>query len=217
MPRSLRCCFRCNFIIFDIYSPKRHHIIQPLLNYIEQYIELTSEEINILSNYVSERKYLKGQYILQQGDVCKHSSFILQGCTKMFFVDDTGQEHIIMLGVEDWWVSDIGSFIEQKPAQFNIQCLEDTVLAQFHVDTIDEVLQKIPALERFFRKLLERGLAASQKRIIRNFSMTAKERYLYFRNTYPNIEQRIPQYLLASYLGITKEFLSKIKSQLASQ
>lgn len=178
---------------------------------------MTSEEINTLSNYVTERKYLKGQYILQQGDVCKHSSFILQGCTKMFYVDDTGQEHIIMLGVEDWWVSDIGSFIEQKPAQFNIQCLENTVLAQFHVDTIDEVFQKIPALERFFRKLLERGLAASQKRIIRNFSMTAKERYLYFKNTYPNIEQRIPQYLLASYLGITKEFLSKIKSQLASQ
>ncbi|WP_243398932.1 Crp/Fnr family transcriptional regulator [Hanstruepera neustonica] len=173
--------------------------------------------MDVLSNYVSERKYLKGQYILQQGDVCKHSSFILKGCTKMFFVDDTGQEHIIMLGVEDWWVSDIGSFIEQKPAQFNIQCLEDTVLAQFHVDTIDEVFQKIPSLERFFRKLLERGLAASQKRIIRNFSMTAKERYLYFRSTYPNIEQRIPQYLLASYLGITKEFLSKIKSQLASQ
>jgi CRP-like cAMP-binding protein len=122
-----------------------------------------------------------------------------------------------MLGVEDWWTSDIGSFINQTPAEFNIQCLEDTELAQFHYDTIEDIFERIPKLERFFRKVTERGLAAALNRIIRNFSMTAKDRYLFFRATYPKIEQRIPQYMIASYLGITKEFLSKIKKQVAQE
>ena len=189
--------------------------IQPLLYYISNYVTLTPEEEDFLREHVIVRKYLKGQYVLQQGDVCKVSSFILKCCTKMFYIDKDGQEHIIMLSVEDWWTSDIASFIEQQPADFNIQCLEDTEMAQFQYSNIDHIFEKVPKLERLLRKVTERGLAAAQKRIIRNFSMTAKERYLYFRKTYPKIEQRIPQYMVASYLGITKEFLSKIKGQLA--
>ncbi|HMC02421.1 MAG TPA: Crp/Fnr family transcriptional regulator [Flavobacteriaceae bacterium] len=191
--------------------------IQPLLTYIQNFVELTSEEILYLKANLSSRKYLKGQFVLQQGDVCKTSSFIIKGCTKMFYVDDDGQEHVIMLGIEDWWVSDIGSFINQIPSDFNIQCLEDTELIQFPFDKMENIYIKIPKLERFFRKIVERGLAATQKRIIRNFSLTAKERYIIFRNSYPSIEQRIPQYMIASYLGITKEFLSKIKSQLTQE
>jgi len=191
--------------------------IQPLLTYIQNFVELTSEEILYLKANLSSRKYLKGQFVQQQGDVCKTSSFIIKGCTKMFYVDDDGQEHVIMLGIEDWWVSDIGSFINQIPSDFNIQCLEDTELIQFPFDKMENIYIKIPKLERFFRKIVERGLAATQKRIIRNFSLTAKERYIIFRNSYPSIEQRIPQYMIASYLGITKEFLSKIKSQLTQE
>ena len=191
--------------------------IQPLLTYIQNFVELTSEEILYLKANLSSRKYLKGQFVLQQGDVCKTSSFIIKGCTKMFYVDDDGQEHVIMLGIEDWWVSDIGSFINQTPSDFNIQCLEDTELIQFPFEKMENIYAKIPKLERFFRKIVERGLAATQKRIIRNFSLTAKERYIIFRNSYPSIEQRIPQYMIASYLGITKEFLSKIKSQLTQE
>lgn len=190
---------------------------QPLLNYIAKHVALTKEETDYLVEHLHYRRYLKGQYILQQGDVCRTSSFILKGCTKLFYVDDTGTEHIIMLGVEDWWTSDIGSFINQTPTEFNIQCLEDTELAQFHYDTIEDIFERIPKLERFFRKVTERGLAAALNRIIRNFSMTAKDRYLFFRATYPKIEQRIPQYMIASYLGITKEFLSKIKKQVAQE
>ena len=135
----------------------------------------------------------------------------------MFYVDDDGQEHVIMLGIEDWWVSDIGSFINQTPSDFNIQCLEDTELIQFPFEKMENIYANIPKLERFFRKIVERGLAATQKRIIRNFSLTAKERYIIFRNSYPSIEQRIPQYMIASYLGITKEFFSKIENQLTQE
>ncbi|WP_223548026.1 Crp/Fnr family transcriptional regulator [Aestuariivivens sp. NBU2969] len=188
---------------------------QPLIDYINKYVLLTPEEENILLSFIRFRRYLKGQYIVQQGDVCKHECFVLSGCTKTFYIDGEGQEHIIMFSIEDWWASDMGSFITQTPADFNIQCLEHTELVMFSYDTIEDLYVKIPKLERFFRQIIEKAFVASQKRIVRNFSLTAKDQYLYFKEQYPEIEQRIPQYMVASYLGITKEFLSKIKSQLA--
>ncbi|XCF05037.1 Crp/Fnr family transcriptional regulator [Tamlana crocina] len=189
--------------------------IQPLLNYINKHVKLTDEEAEILESKVTVRKYLKGQYVVQQGDICKIECFVVKGCTKMFHVDEAGQEHIVMFSVEDWWTGDMGSFITQTPADFNIQCIENTELILFHYDTIEALYTEIPKLERFFRLIIERAFASSQKRIVRNFSLSAKDRYLYFKNQYPEIEQRIPQYMIASYLGITKEFLSKIKSEIA--
>ena len=191
--------------------------IKPLLNYIAKYVTLTNTEVDFLTSRLSSRKYLKGQYILQQGDISQTECFIISGCTKMFYLDDNGQEHIIMFSIEDWWTSDLGSFISQTPSDFNVQCLENTEIIQFSYNNIEEIFSKIPKLERFFRKIIEKAFVASQKRIIRNFSLTAKERYIIFRNNYPKIEQRIPQYMIASYLGITKEFLSKIKSQLIQE
>ena len=188
--------------------------VKPLLDYISKYVTLTNTEEHFLASRLSNRKYLKGQYILQQGDISQTECFIISGCTKMFYLDDNGQEHIIMFSIEDWWTSDLGSFISQTPSDFNVQCLENTEIIQFSYDNIEELFSKIPKLERFFRKIIEKAFVASQKRIIRNFSLTAKERYLIFKENYPKIEQRIPQYMVASYLGITKEFLSKIKSQL---
>ncbi|CAM1345521.1 Crp/Fnr family transcriptional regulator [Tenacibaculum amylolyticum] len=191
--------------------------VTPLINYINRIVTLTPEEEIILSEYVVYRQYLKDQYILQQGDVCKHANFIVKGCAKTFHADNNGQEHIIMFSVEDWWASDMGSFITQTPADYNVQCIENTELIQFNHETIEELYAKIPKLERCFRQITERALVSSLKRIVRNFSKTAKERYIIFKENYPEIEQRIPQYMLASYLGISKEFLSKIKSQLAKE
>ena len=188
--------------------------IQPLLDYINKYVELTPEEEAIIEEKVTYRKYPKGQYIVQQGDICQYQSFVISGCTKTYYLDEEGQEHIVLFSVEDWWLSDIGSFITQTPGDFNIQCIESTELIMFSYQASEYLYEKIPKLERFFRQVLERGLVATQKRLIRNFSLSAKERYLYFKNQYPHIEQRIPQYMVASYLGITREFLSKIKAQL---
>ena len=188
--------------------------IEPLLEYIRNYIDLSIVEEDILASKVVLRKYLKGQYIVQQGDICQYECFVLSGCTKTFYVDEEGQEHIVMFSIEDWWTSDMGSFITQTPADFNIQCLENTELVLFPYNEIESLYKEIPKLERFFRQIIEKAFVASQKRLVRSFSLSAKEQYLYFREQYPQIEQRIPQYMVASYLGITKEFLSKIKSQL---
>jgi CRP-like cAMP-binding protein len=188
--------------------------IQFLLNYIRNFVDLTEDEEAILTSKVRSRKYLKGQFIVQQGDVCKYSSFLVSGCTKTFFVDDKGQEHIVMFAIEDWWTSDIGSFITQTPADFNVQCLENTEVFQFSFEDQEALYQSIPKLERLFRKMIEKHVVSSQKRILRGLSLSAKEQYLFFKQEYPTIEQRVPQYMVASYLGITKEFLSKIKKEL---
>lgn len=187
---------------------------QPLLDYIARYVTLTPDEQQVLLASVIRRRYLKGQYIVQQGDVCQYESFVLAGCTKAFYVDPEGQEHIAMFAIENWWVTDLGSFITQKPADYNVLCLENTEVIQFSYDKLQQLYKEIPALERFFRIIIQNAFVASQDRVVQSMSMPAKERYLAFREKYPQIEQRVPQYMIASYLGITKEFLSKIRSQL---
>ncbi len=185
-----------------------------LLEYINRYITLTSEEEKVLFSKVKRRKYLRNQYLVQQGDICNFVSFVISGCLKTFYADDQGNEHIVMFAIEDWWTSDLGSFISQTSADYNIQCIEPTSLLQISFGDLNELYKEIPKLERLFRIIAEKALVATQKRIVRNFSLTAKERYLKFRELYPKMDQRVPQYMIASYLGITKEFLSKIKSQL---
>lgn len=185
-----------------------------LLNYINQYVTLSSQEELIISSNIHYRKYKKGQYIVQQGDICKYESFILSGCLKTYFVDQEGQEHVVMFAVEDWWTADLGSFITKTPSDYNVQCLEDTELLQFSYETLENLYIQVPKLERFFRIIIQKAYVSLEKRVIRNFSLPAKDRYIIFKEQYPAIEQRVPQYLVASYLGITKEFLSKIKKEL---
>lgn len=186
---------------------------EALITYFSRIEALTEEEIELISAKLRKRKYLKGQYLTQQGDVCRVNSFVEKGCTRTFYLDDDGQEHTVMFSIEDWWSAELGSYISQEPADFHIQCIEDTQVIQISYEDQLELFDQVPKLDRIFRKILERALVASQKRIIRNFSLTAKERYEVFCREYPSIEQRIPQYMVASYLGITKEFLSKIRSQ----
>ena len=191
--------------------------LKPLFDYIAQFVQLTSEERSILASKVKIRKYLKGQFVVQNGDICKYESFVLSGCLKSFYIDNDGQEHIVMFAVENWWTADMSSFITQTPSDYNIQCLENSVLAQLYFEDLEQLYIQIPKLERFFRIIIQKAYISSQKRLINNFSLPAKERYLQFREKYPQIEQRVPQYMIASYLGITKEFLSKIRGQLIAE
>jgi CRP-like cAMP-binding protein len=188
--------------------------LQPLFDYIAQFTPLSAEEQSLLELKIKIRKFLKGQFVVQNGDTCKYESFVLSGSLKTFYIDNEGQEHIVMFAVENWWTADLGSFISQSPADFNVQCLENSILAQVRFEDLQQLYLDIPKLERFFRIIIEKAFVSSQKRVINNFSLPAKDRYLKFREQYPQIEQRVPQYMIASYLGITKEFLSKIRNQL---
>jgi CRP-like cAMP-binding protein len=138
----------------------------------------------------------------------------VSGCARTFYPDEKGHEHVVMLAIENWWTADLGSFITQTPADYNVQCLESTDVLQFSHDDLDQLYRDVPKMERFFRLIVQNAYVAAQKRIVHNLSLPAKERYLRFREKYPSIEQRVPQYMIASYLGMTKEFLSKIRSEL---
>jgi len=190
---------------------------KPFLDYIKQYVELTAEEESILLSKVKLRKYLKGQFVVQNGDICHYENFVLAGCLKTFYIDNEGLEHIIMFAIENWWTADLGSFITQTPADLSVQCLENSELVQIHYNDLQQLYLEIPKLERFFRVIIQKAFVAAQKRIINNLSLPAMERYIQFREHHPKIEQRVPQYMIASYLGITKEFLSKIRRQLITQ
>jgi len=190
--------------------------LQPFLDHISRYIQLTTGEQSVFLSKVKFRKYLKGQFVVQNGDICRHESFVLSGCLKTFYIDNDGHEHIVMFAIEDWWTADLGSFISQSPADLNVQCLEDSELIQISYNDLQQLYIEIPKLERFFRIIIQNAFVAAQKRIINNLSLPAMERYIRFRDQYPKIEQRVPQYMIASYLGITKEFLSKIRAQLTN-
>jgi len=190
--------------------------LQPFLDHISRYIQLTTGEQSVFLSKVKFRKYLKGQFVVQNGDICRHESFVLSGCLKTFYIDNDGHEHIVMFAIEDWWTADLGSFISQTPADLNVQCLEDSELIEISYNDLQQLYIEIPKLERFFRIIIQNAFVAAQKRIINNLSLPAMERYIRFRDQYPKIEQRVPQYMIASYLGITKEFLSKIRAQLTN-
>jgi CRP-like cAMP-binding protein len=190
--------------------------MHPLLEAgISRHIQLADEEKEWLWQVVTVRKYRKRQYVLQAGDICRHETFVVSGCLRAYYIDDTGTEHIIMFAVEDWWTSDLLSFLTQTPAKLNIDALEDTEVLQIEHAALETLYTKIPKLERFFRIMMQNAYIAQQQRILFNISKTAKERYLYFIEKYPNLEQRLPQHQIAAYLGITPEFLSQIRKQLS--
>lgn len=185
-----------------------------LVKHILHYVTPDQEELDVLFSLLKQKRYLKGQYLAQQGDVCQTLNFITSGCTKTFHVDPSGQEHITRFAIEDWWAADLGSFLLQTPADCSVKCLETTEVLQLTNQGMERLFKEAPIFERFFRTLFQNSFIHAEKRVIINFSLTAKGRYLNFQKQYPQIEQRVPQYMVASYLGITKQFLSKIRHEL---
>ena len=188
--------------------------MESFLKYIADIVQLTPAEEDIFLSKVHHRTYLKGQFVLQAGDVARHTHFVLKGCVKTYYLDSNGHEHIVNFGIENWWVGDLGSYISQTPAEYNVKCLENTELVQVPHDSLEFLYAEIPRLERFFRIIVERAYVSSRRRIIDGRTLSSIDKYLQFKQHYPEIEQRVPQYMIASYLGFTPEFLSKIRNQL---
>ncbi len=135
----------------------------------------------------------------------------------MYCLDDNGSEVTLLFAIEDWWISDIASFQEQKPSNVFIETLEDTEIYMLNPTTKEKLLHEIPKFERVFRMLVQRNLATVQKRLVNTISRSASDRYLEFIKVYPSIPQRVAQYYIASYLGVSKEFVSTIRKRLASK
>lgn len=204
--------------IFLLTIDERIHMsYKSILEYIGHYVTLTDREVEIVKSLTRIKKVRKGQFVAEQGEICRYENFVVEGCLRCYHVDEDGKEHIVQFAVENWWISDLHSFLTQSPAHFSVDAIEPSVLVQFGYDDLQELYQKVPKLERFFRLIIQNAFIASQKRVISTFSQDAGKRYIEFRNRYPDIESRVPQYMIASYLGVSPEFLSKIRQRLASK
>lgn len=187
--------------------------IEPLLTYFQNVIPLNNEEKQLVRELFKPRLYRKRQYVLQEGDICNQFNFIVRGCLRMYKVDDKGNTHILQFASENWWLSNIGSFHERKPSELNIDALEDTMVLQISYDSLVSLYTKAAKFDRIFRVLIENSFVSLQKRLLQNISSTAEERYVSFSETYSHVNNRISQTQIASFLGITPEFLSRLRNK----
>jgi CRP-like cAMP-binding protein len=188
---------------------------ESLIKYISSYstTPLTQSEIELIKDTFVPKKIRKKQYLLQEGEVCKYAAFIVKGAMRQYSVDDKGVEHIVRLTIENWWAVDRESFLMLTPSVYNIDAWEDTdVLLITKADSLNRI-NSIPAINEMAKKMDEGYAIASQKRLNATISLPAEKRYADFASTYPEFVQRFPQHIIASYLGITKETLSRIRKQ----
>ncbi|MRI01688.1 cyclic nucleotide-binding domain-containing protein [Kriegella sp. EG-1] len=184
-----------------------------LLNHINKNAKFSKVEQEEFCRFFQKKAILKKQFILEQGQVCKFEGFVTKGCFRIFTIDKKGNENTLYFAAKDWWLMDIDSFMNHKPSELNIQALEDSeVLIITQKDKLT-LYDTIPNAEKLFRIMFQKSIVAWQRRIIRNHSLTAKERYSHFITNYPEIATKLTDRQTSSYLGITHEFLSKIKKQ----
>ena len=178
------------------------------------HISLDIEEQNKITSFINQQNINNKTVLLEAGEKCRSLYFVNQGCLRIYFTDSDGEEHNVSFSPENWWATDIASFSTNKPAQFSIGAIEDTELFSIEFHTLEKLYTQIPKLERFFRILTQNGFSIHQQRIISYLSKSALQRYKLFRKQYPKLEQRIAQKHIASYIGITPVFLSRLRQQI---
>ena len=187
--------------------------IEPLLSYFNHLISLNKLEKELVIEKFRPRLYRKKQYVLQEGDICMQMNFVVRGCLRMYKIDDKGGTHILQFAAENNWITDLGSFYTEKPSELTIDALEDTMLLVIGHDDLITLYTQAPKFHRIFRVLIENSYVSLQKRLLLTISSVAEDRYQYFIDTYPHLANRLPQTQIASFLGITPEFLSRLRNK----
>lgn len=188
-------------------------LIEPLIEHFEKTFTLSDLEKDLLREKFHMRLYRKRQYVLQEGDVCVQFNFVVRGCLRMSSVDVKGTLHVLQFATENNWINDLGSFHGIKPSKLNIDALEDTVVLQINRDDLIDLYTKAPKFDRIFRVLIENGFINLQERLLQYISSTAEERYETFLSRFPHLLNRISQVQIAAFLGVTPEFLSRLRNQ----
>ena len=187
-----------------MYSELRRHI--------EKIVPINDEEFEIILSHFSYKKYLKHQFLIQNGDAVKYHYFVLSGLLKLVYTDDSAKQHIVSFAMEDWWESDYYAFFTQTKATMSLECLEDTEVLYCTLEGYKKLCEGVQKMERFFLEKATSGFLGSQRRIISWQTSNAKERYEQLLKQYPLLFQRVPKSLIASYLGVSRETLSRLSS-----
>ena len=186
---------------------------EPLLSYFGHLIPLNTEEKELVRTKFHPRLFRKRQYVLQEGDTCTQFYFVVRGCLRMYKIDEKGNTHILQFAAENYWINDLGSFHGSKPSLLNIDAIEDTVVLQINRDDLISLYTQAPKFDRIFRVLVENGFVRLQERLLQNISSTADQRYQSFMEIYPHLVNRLSQVQIAAFLGITPEFLSRLRNK----
>ena len=184
---------------------------------VNSIIPVTEEELNSCKDLFVSKKLRKRQFLLQEGDVCKYQAFVEKGMLRSYTVDEKGTEHILQFASEGWWMADLSSYLTGEPSLFNIEALEDAALLLLTKPSWEKLMQTIPRSEHYFRILIQNNLVATQKRLMQSLVETAEEKYIKFTQTYPDCIQRLPQHMIASYLGLSRETLSRMRKNFVSK
>ena len=185
-----------------------------ILKNISNHIALTEKEEKHFSELLLPKSVKKKQLLLEEQETAKHAAFVTSGCMRAYSIDYNGFEHILQFAPADWWITDMYSFISGKKGNLFIDAVEDSELLLLSRKDQLQLFNDIPKFERYFRILTEKSLVSSRQRLMDNLSMTAQERYENFCNYYPTLIYTLPQKMIASYIGVTPEFLSKMKGTL---
>lgn len=178
--------------------------------HIDQIVKLTDEEFQEVFTFFTLKKFKKHQYIVQAGDALTHEHFVLKGLVKSSYTDHQGKEHILQFAMEEWWFSDINAFNNEMLTTFNVDCLEETETLSISYETKERMCAKFTKMEYFFRKKYTTGNIALQKRVLALLSNSASERYQQLMSQYPTLHKRVSKALIASYLGVSRETLSRL-------
>jgi len=185
-----------------------------LITNVSRHISLTAEEVEFFTSILKSKSLANGEFLLHEGDVCRYESFVTRGCLKNYYQDENGFEHIIDFLIEEWWADDLYSLLTQTASKSNIKAIEDTDVLQISKTDLELLYQKIPKFERFFRILFQNAYITQREQINLALSASARERYLLFVKKKPYAEKRFSQKDIASYLGVTPQFLSTLKKKL---
>ena len=186
-----------------------------LFSHILKKVSLTEEEKSLLKSFFNAKNLRKKEFLLQEGEICHYLSFVSKGLLRSYHIDEKGDEHMNLFAWEGWWSSDIYSFSFNEIGQFNIDALEDSELLLITRENLEEMTLQIPKMDRYFRILFQNSLATKERRLVSSNSYTAKEKYIQLADSNPQMIQRVPQNLIASYLGLAPETLSRIKKNIA--
>ena len=186
---------------------------EAILRNISKHIQLNEEEVSCFTSLLSSRQLARKTTVLREGEICKYISFVHSGALRAFHVDKDGKESTIMFALADWWVTDMFCFLHANPAMMYIEAIEDSSVLQLSRENFDRLFLQVPKFERFFRILMQNAYTREQLRVIENLSLSAEDRYERFLQKYPHIAEVVTQKQIASYLGITPEFLSLIRKK----
>ncbi len=179
--------------------------------YFNRYVSFTDAEIDMIYAKLSTKTFQKKEFLLKENMVCRHNYFIIKGAVRSFYIDEKGHEKITLFAIDNWWVTNLESFIKETPSTLYIQAIEETTVLYLSKETLETLYAAHPKLERFFRRITENMLIANLRKSDFFLQMRSKERYTIFAEQLPNFIQRVPQYMIASYLEITPEYLSELK------